>query len=459
MTSPGVMTKGMDKRLLQLEAGLDPEMMRSVLQRRLFGEARFRIESCRVLQVRYKPERKCLVVWSLTISDLLTGRADEQIACAHILPEGESRLHFEQAAAGPLHQAGYGRPLVHLPELEMVIRLFPNDRKLKSLARIAAAEHLKNAVVPELLARSAEPELRLVRLSHRIIHYVAEHSCTVRLEAALESPAAGALQTRTWYGKTWDDDEGAATWRNMRCLWESEARRDGRLLMAEPLLYQAEERTLWQAGLSGCTLADQHSSSREFLHLLARAAQAVAALHQSALPDLPEVGIHQRLSRLQQAHQLLSQMRPTTSEPVQSLLSRLEADAAQHGARPLVTLHGDLHLKNFFVTDEGVALIDFDNLRRGDPLQDVGSFIASLYFRGLLDEIPARVTKLIADEFVQAYRAAVPWNFSETELEWHIAAALIEERACRCITRLKAGRLEVIDELVALAGRIGERSL
>lgn len=451
------MTNGLDERLPQLEAALDSEAMRSVLQRRLFDETRFRVESCRVLQVRYKPGRKCLVAWSLTISELLTGRAEEQIVCTHILPEGESRSHFEKAAAGPLHQGSYGRPLVHLPELNMVIRLFPNDRKLKSLARIADAEYLKTAVVPELLARSAEPELRLVRLSHEIIHYVAEHTCTVRLEAALESSAAGELQTRTWYGKTWDADEGAATWRNMRWLWESAARRDGRLLMAEPLLYQPEERTLWQAGLNGRTLADQNFRSHEFLRLLARAAEAVAALHQSPLSDLPEVGMHQRLARLRQIHQLLSQARPKINEPVRSVLARLEVCSAQNGARPLATLHGDLHLKNFLVTDERSALIDLDNLRRGDPLQDVGSFIASLYFRGLLDEIPARLTKLIADEFVRAYQAAVPWSFSEAELEWHIAAALIEERACRCVTRLKAGRLTLIDDLVALAGRICER--
>lgn len=454
MTSTGVMTKGMDEGLPQLEAALDAEMMRSVLQRRLSGEERFRIEGCRILQVRYKPGRKCLVAWSLTISEVLTGRTDEQIVCAHILPEGESLSHFEKAAAGPLHQVRCGRPLEHLPELEMVIRLFPNDRKLRGLARIADAEQLRAVVVPELVARSAEPGLRLAGLSHKIIHYVAEHACTVRIEAELVSPDSGEVQTRIWYGKTRDSDEGAATWRNMLCLWESGARLNGRLLMAEPLLYQPEERTLWQAGLNGCTLADQNFSSREFLRLLARAAETVAALHQSAVPELSESGTPQRLVRLREAYQLLSQVRPATSEPVRLLLSRLEAEAAQQGARPLVTLHADLHLKNFFVTDDRVALIDLDNLRRGDPLQDIGSFIASLYFRGLIEEIPARITKLIAEEFVRAYRAAVPWSFTEAELDWHIAAALIEERACRCVTRLKAGRLEVIDELVALAGRI-----
>lgn len=109
------------------------------------------------------------------------------------------------------------------------------------------------------------------------------------------------------------------------------------------------------------------------------------------------------------------------------------------------------------MTDAGIALIDLDNLCLGDPLQDVGSFIAGIHYRGLIAGAPFGLTRLIADEFTQSYRKAVEWEWSAAALNWHIAAALIYERAARCVTRLKRGRLSLIDELISMAGQYCER--
>ena len=51
-----------------------------------------------------------------------------------------------------------------------------------------------------------------------------------------------------------------------------------------------------------------------------------------------------------------------------------ESPPAEH-----VTIHGDLHLKQFVVDDQGPRLLDFDRTRLAEPAQDFGSLLG--YFR------------------------------------------------------------------------------
>ena len=461
MTSLNASQTGLDERLPQLEAALDGELMRAVFQQKLCDAVhlpgRYHIEALQLNQVRYKPQRKCLISWRLMITDALRGLRSEQLVSTQIFPAGESRSRYLKACEEPLLPVRCGRPLLHLPELEMIVRVFPNDRKLRNLAQLSDAEALKKSVVPALTISSAGRAMKLKQLRHSLVHYVPEHTCTVRLEAELCDDSTGATMQQTWYGKTYDTDEGAVTWRNMQRLWQRAAQRDERWLMAQPLLYQPESRTLWQRGLPGAPLPAQQVSSERFISLLTRAAEAVAWLHRSSLPELPVITAAELQRRLDETARMIALLRPDAAESLHLLIELLKARAEKMQARPLSVLHGDLHLQNFLASGEQVALIDLDNLCAGDALQDVGSFIAGLYYRGLLEGIPTRLTRLIADEFVQAYRTAAADEFPDADLEWHIAAALIYERAARCVTRLKDGRLELIDDLLALAASFGTR--
>jgi len=52
----------------------------------------------------------------------------------------------------------------------------------------------------------------------------------------------------------------------------------------------------------------------------------------------------------------------------------------------------------------------------------------------------------------------VPWPAPRADIDWHTAAALVSERAVRCVTRLKPGRLALIDGLLATAERLMRRT-
>jgi hypothetical protein len=60
------------------------------------------------------------------------------------------------------------------------------------------------------------------------------------------------------------------------------------------------------------------------------------------------------------------------------------------------------------------------------------------------------------ERFLQTYQANVPWTVLPPLLNWYVAVALITERASRCLTRLKEGRPALVEELIALAGRLSQ---
>jgi aminoglycoside phosphotransferase (APT) family kinase protein len=125
--------------------------------------------------------------------------------------------------------------------------------------------------------------------------------------------------------------------------------------------------------------------------------------------------------------------------------------------QPVALLHGDLHLQNFFVENDQVALIDLDNLCKGSPWQEIGSFIAALHYRSLVAGTSvAEITNAI-DHFCYRYANSVSWPASSAALAWYTAAALVNERAFRTISRLQSGGLFIIEAILERALSILER--
>jgi Phosphotransferase enzyme family len=261
----------------------------------------------------------------------------------------------------------------------------------------------------------------------------------------------------TIYGKTYYNDEGAQTDRVMRQLWDSQSRRSGQLRTAQPLWYDARLKTLWQLGIPGTTLEHNAIGSPECTPLLiAEAAQAVAALHTTPLSKIGSVTVADLIIKLEVVGSMLNRYQPSCRPILAPLLSRLTAQANMIEAHVTATLHGDLHLKNLFLTNGKIALIDLDNVCEGPPGWDIGSFIA-----GLLTGTIAKRSSLsrIAGHlqtFLDHYHQSVAWKVDQPAVAWFTAVALVIERSHRCITRLKHNQREHLEALLSLADQISE---
>jgi tRNA A-37 threonylcarbamoyl transferase component Bud32 len=286
-----------------------------------------------------------------------------------------------------------------------------------------------------------------------MIRYKIGHTCIVQVRLHLRHGSTGKRQSTVLYGKTYDNEDGAETYRNMRRLWEGEARTRGQLGMAQPVAYQADSKSLWVRALAGKTLSAYTMTQPKFLALLEQADVTVSALHRSPVSCSGTITTTGLVAALQDAETTIGCAIPSFSGTLQRIVNNLILQSQRFGTRPLATLHHDLHLKNMYVRSGKVALIDLDNLCLGDPLYDIGRFIASIHAYGLMQNVPERRVRQINDVFVCAYRSNVPWDVPQQLVDWYVTTALIVKNAMRCAKRLQSGLLGDLADLIERVGR------
>ncbi|BDC52110.1 hypothetical protein F183_A44250 [Bryobacterales bacterium F-183] len=393
----------LDPTLPQLETALDPIRMQGVLSASWLSE-RFEILHCEIGHVRHKPGRNCLIRYDVALRDRACGQHSVQMLCGRVYEPGQSESRWTRATQQPLMKVEAGSTLAHLPQLGMVLWAFPNERKLRGLDVLLDPVRLREQVLPVMFGQSVQA------LQTEVIRYIPEHACTVRAQ----------VDGKVFYGKIQSDDTARRTYQLARQL------RPGQVWFDETT------QSLWQAEVPGRTAGWPD---------LAACGAALAAFHQqpvSGLPPLRQANGHAEPGR--RAANLLR-------EADQMLVGRSAASA---------TLHGDLHLKNFLVDDNGnAALIDLDTLCAGDPLDDLGSFAASLYHRALLGDTTVHEAAEGIRQFASAYAANVPWPVPARDLAAYTVRAIVTQRVHRAISRRKG---DVVDALLDLAQRLLEDS-
>ena len=113
-----------------------------------------------------------------------------------------------------------------------------------------------------------------------------------------------------------------------------------------------------------------------------------------------------------------------------------------------VCLHGDVHLKNGLVQGRRVALIDLDQAGAGPPAADLGSAVAGA-------PLPAPRRRRGHPRRARAARAARRLRRRArrcrraTSCDWHVAAALLSERALRAVNRIRPDGLVHLGAVLA----------
>jgi thiamine kinase-like enzyme len=453
-----------DNVLPHLHTALEPCAMKEVFSKALLSNnsvdtTRFRLESCDIGRVKYKPGKNCMIYYTLHLRNNITHGKETQLVCARFYPQGDSASRYEKAKRETLVKPSIGEAILHVPELEMVLWAFPNDRKLQHVTKLMDDTFLQEALLPSVIAAQVGREWKIAELNHELVHYAPEHTCTVRAHLRLRHTKGDKLQTLTLYGKTYYNNDGAETYRLMQLLWNGQSRKQGLLNTAKPLSYHPEYNMLWQQGLNGQPLITLDIKSPEFKTSLKQVARTVATLHQTPLSCNHKVTREDWQKKLVEVTALVARVKPEAATGLESLANKLLEQAKDFGKQPKATLHGDLHLQNFLIDNGTISLIDLDNLCQGSPWQDIGSFIAALYYRGLLENIPTSIIDALSKIFYDAYALASTWKIDEEAIRWYTATSLINERAFRTITRLKAGRLDILDDLLGLASRLSHQAI
>jgi thiamine kinase-like enzyme len=401
----------LDPALPQRDLLLDETLMAEYLSRLVARYGDFGIRDCERLRTKYR------VGTSLRVLYEVTGNGQSYRIAARALPRTRRVANRFPS-----------RVEVNAPELNTTFWIFPHDRKIKNLSVLAdLPDELRN-IAGQTWTRS------------RIVAHAPEKSVTAQ--------CLGENDQLLAYAKIYagDEQEIFETYTHVAEALRTE--RDVQIPRA--IAYFEKHHLLLLESVAGVTLSAFTQRENAFFRL----GKALRKLHGIDAPSSTPRSTRLTPEALTQATATISQARPDVADLVHRLCTKLVAQY-EHG-KP-VFLHGDVHPKNILLNDDQLFLLDLDQAAIGSAEVDLGSVIAGLY----CDACTGTRTWHEASSLQHALLSGYGSTQDSNALRWHVAAALLQERALRSVTRVRANTLQKLPDVLRTAeavlnGEIGE---
>jgi len=360
-----------DRAVPGLAAVLDGDAFAELLRERLPDRA---VDGSRPVYVRYKPGTSCLVLHEVASE----GGVFHVYARAHARGQlaKAAKVRKRATARGALGEDG-----LLVASMLVAVYPFPNDRRLPGLTELADCERRR-----PMLERLLPAHPRLVAAPMRTLSYKPER----RLVSMLEAPSGERAVLRAYAGGF---DRAAAAAREL-CS-------EGPLRVPRLLRGCADQRLLALEWLPGAPLGQACFEQRAGAAETALAGAALAALHRQDVPRLEPLGGGERAGAVLAAARFAEAVCPELDGRAVELAARAAELAGQ--APAACAVHGDFSPDQVLLDDRGVAVLDLDEARRGDPVADLASYAAALELDCLRERLPAERAWALATALREGY--------------------------------------------------------
>jgi len=425
-----------DAEFPQLAVAGDPARMLEVFRAQLkpargVGADDIAIEAVMPFRFRCRQRKsRCVLEYTLSLADRRSGRRWQQMVTGVLYATaGEAeRVWRELAAADPSRDVPPEwlsfEPVGFVPDLDMLVEVFPYDRKIHQLRRVMSGAGVRFDVEPLLLERlgrgeggSWEPEERAIEP----LRYRTELGAALRYTLRARERATGRRATVRAYLKVYRDGRGEPTWHLLRRLAARAAPADPYAVVA-PIAYLADLHTLVLEEAPGKPLLELLLAGRDPA-IMRPVARAVAAFNQDEGVPVPrEHSRADQLAQVRRAARLVAWACPQVAAEVEALTAAVVDGLPDAAPGPM---HRDLKADHVFLDGDRVVFIDLDSVALGDPVRDPAHLWAYLTGGVGLDAVPAGGGQAAAAAFVEEYFAHVPaaWR---ARFSLHCAGALIE---------------------------------
>jgi hypothetical protein len=420
--------------------------MREVLQRHLVqtGHTSPRVIECAIANTRRRDGARGTVEYELHLEDTTSGHVWTQRVTG--ITFGGDRTQrvwgsLQQAATSgaPNEQRSGLARFGYVPELDLLLQVFPHDYRLPALATLMAGPPPE--LVPALLAEFGSGNWRLAGWSAEPVQYRVDMRAILRVLVQAKDDH-GAAAERQLYAKIYrDSDSCLRAFTAQRAVSERAEERGGALVAARPIAHLDGMRTLVTAALPGISLSKIIRRGEALVPAVQAAARATAEFHQLAVAA-PARSPEAEIARLKEAEAFLVSKRPDlagdVSRIVQGVIDGLD------GA-PAALIHGDLKPDHVLIDGDRVALIDFDLIATADPVADVAHLIAFLARPQERARSRREHDDDAAEIFVEAYFAQAPPSWRDRLPIYH-ALTSIHKAVGLCRRRGAEGqeRLEAV---------------
>lgn len=375
---------------------LDEDAFLDALGRRL---SQISVTSARSLYVRYKPRTNCLVAYRIKSGDL------DFDLYAKAFPTGDpSSLKLIENQRTIKSVVGPGCLRFELESV--VVSFFPNDAKLKLLRKIGSSEGRS-----ELLQKVVPDRLDLCGGQVEALSYKPERRFVARVAS---TSGEGAVVLKLYAGET-----SITAYANSRAFNSC-----GVLRVPRPLGAHARYGALGLEWLEGTPLDNllAHSNSYDVLE---RVGEALAELHaqqpQGLRRPLPEF----ELQTLLEIARGLEDIAPREAARVETLANKI-VNCLARIETPQRPIHGDFYSSQILSADGNISILDFDEAVWGNPVWDLGNFIAHVERKFLgSDDAPSRMLE-IKSALLEGYGRAGGPPVSKAALAVFTAASLLK---------------------------------
>ncbi len=412
----------------QLAIASDPARMLELFRRHLEPAAgkRYRIETCVPLRFRCRQSTaRCVLQYTLRLLDPETGRGREHgvTGLVYAQPGAAERLWQELQATDPSQGIPDDwltfRPVGFIPDLDMVVQLFPYDRKLRNLGLVLGGA--LHDLDPQLLARLAPGEWRVTERTMEPTRYRTELGAALKYTLQARDAATGRDATLRCFVKVYRNDHGEHTFELLQSLGQ---RGETRYCVVRPVAYRADLRTLVLEEAPGTALQRLLRAGQDAAEELRRTARAVAAFNQDDLGNatVAESPLAVQLEELRRGATIVEWARPELGAQVRAITAAVAAGLEDVPPGPI---HGDLKPDHVFLAGDRVIFIDLDSVALGDPVRDPAHLFAYVAGRVGLDALPVEEARAAARLFAAEYFDHVPGAWRR-RFGLHCAGALVE---------------------------------
>ena len=406
----------------------DPDIMREIFQEHLrpLNDKAYQVRDCRLSRIRYRRGDRCVLQYTLRLAEADTGSERIQWVTGVMYSGDKTRRKWEKLRISYPKDISEiistFEPFSFIPDLRMLVQVFPYDRRLPTLP-LLIAEPLPELELP-LLARFGPGNWRTEVWNVEPVRYRAGLGAALRLTVQGQDDATGRRVERRFYAKVYrDEGQGQQTHQVLRELWKQAGANGEGFTVARPLAYLSGLRTLLQEEAPGRPLEEILLGEGETTGAVRRVARALAAFNQGDAP--PTTRPHllaDQVAVLQRARRLLGWACPHLRVEVESIVEGVLAGLQEV---PLRLTHRDLKPDHIFLDGERTIFIDLDSLAKADPVLDPAHLLARLAAMPALFPVPPERARAAAWEFAEEYFSHVPSTWQE-RLPFHYAGTLLE---------------------------------
>jgi hypothetical protein len=419
-----------DPAFPQLEIATDAGLMKQIFRTHLrpVGGKVYEIQDCRLTRIRYRQDSRCFLLYTLRLVEPDTDRErDVQVTGLLYAQKNKAEQTWRKLqATDPRQEIPDGwltfEPVSFVPELEMLVQVFPYDRRLPALPVLAAGPPPE--LEPVLLGRFGPGEWHIESWNVEAVRYRDQGAVlryTAKYTAKGRNAATGRRRERRFYAKIYRHEKGEQTYQTLRTLWSQASARED-FTVARPLAYLSDLRALIVEEAPGSTLEEILLGESDPTAALRRVARALAAFNQADAPPTTQRHLlADEVTVLERAGRVLGRACPHLRVEVESIIEGVLAGLEEV---PLGPTHRHLSPDHIFVDGELTIFIDLDFFAKADPVLDPAHLLARLAMPALFP-VPQERARTAAREFAEEYFAHVPSTWQE-RLPFHYAGTLLK---------------------------------